>query len=168
MKVLLLNGSPKASGNTARSLEEMVKIFREEGIEAEIVQVGNQAVRGCVACGYCYKEGKCAIDDVVNELAVKLQEADGLVVGSPVYYASSNATVNAFLDRLFYSTHFDKRMKVGASIAVARRSLSLRIVRHAIIPGIAHPVPMIIGITDFPERPTFLNIGSSTTVARAI
>ncbi len=121
MKVLLLNGSPKASGNTARSLEEMAKIFREEGVEAEIVQVGNQAVRGCVACGYCYKEGKCAIDDIVNELALKFEEADGLVVGSPVYYASANATLVAVLDRLFYSTRFSKTMKVGASVAVARR-----------------------------------------------
>ena len=121
MKVLLLNGSPKAEGNTALALQEMEKTFAAQGIEAEIVHVGNQAVRGCVACGYCYREGKCAIDDVVNEIAEKFREADGLVVASPVYYASANATLTAVLDRLFYSSRFDKRMKVGASVAVARR-----------------------------------------------
>lgn len=121
MKVLMLNGSPKAKGNTALALAEMEKIFAQEGIEVETVQVGNMAVRGCVACGGCYKLGKCVFDDVVNELAPKFQEADGMVVASPVYYASPNATLIAVLDRLFYSTHFDKSMKVGASIAVARR-----------------------------------------------
>jgi multimeric flavodoxin WrbA len=121
MKVLLLNGSPKTGGNTAIALEEMVKIFAQEGIEAEIVQVGNQAVRGCAACGYCYQNGKCVFDDVVNTIAPKFEEADGLVVASPVYYASANSTLTAALDRLFYSTRFDKRMKVGASVAVARR-----------------------------------------------
>ena len=121
MKVLLLNGSPKANGNTAIALAEMETVFAQEGIEAEIVQVGNQAVRGCVACGHCYREGKCVFDDVVAELAEKFREADGLVVASPVYYASPNATLIAALDRLFYSTRFDKTMKVGASVAVARR-----------------------------------------------
>ncbi|MBQ7359555.1 MAG: flavodoxin family protein [Lachnospiraceae bacterium] len=121
MKVILLNGSPKANGNTALSLEEMVKIFQEENIETEIVQVGNQAIRGCCACMYCAKEGKCVFDDLVNETATKLKECDGIVVASPVYYASANSTLTAFLDRLFYSTSFDKRMKVGASVAVARR-----------------------------------------------
>lgn len=121
MKVLLLNGSPKANGNTAVALKEMEKVFLAEGIETEIIHVGNKDIRGCVACVSCYQTGKCAIDDIVNEIAPKLEEADGLVVGSPVYYASANATLVALLQRLFYSTHFDKTMKVGASVAIARR-----------------------------------------------
>ncbi len=121
MKVLLVNGSPRANGNTARALEEMVKVFVEEGIETEILLVGNKAIRGCIACGSCGKNGKCVFDDMVNECAPKFAECDGLVVASPVYYASANATLIAFLDRLFYSTRFDKTMKVGASVAVARR-----------------------------------------------
>ena len=121
MKVLLLNGSPRKSGNTSIALEEMRKVFEAEGVEAEIVQVGNQAVRGCVACGGCGKLGKCVFDDVVNELAPKFEAADGLVAASPVYYASANATLIAVLDRLFYSTHFDKTMKIGASVVCARR-----------------------------------------------
>ena len=121
MKVLMINGSPRSNGNTAAALSEMEKVFAQEGIEAEIVQVGHQAVRGCIACGGCYQSGKCVFDDVVNELAAKFQEADALVIASPVYYASANATLIAVLDRLFYSTRFDKRMKVGASVAVARR-----------------------------------------------
>ena len=121
MKVLMLNGSPKANGNTAAALAEMKAIFEQEGIEAEIVQVGHLPVRGCIACGGCGKTGMCVFDDVVNELAGKLEAADGLVAASPVYYASANATLTAVLDRLFYSTRFDKRMKVGAGIAVARR-----------------------------------------------
>jgi len=121
MKVLMLNGSPKANGNTALALTEMEKIFQQEGFEVETVQVGSKAVRGCIACNTCAQTGKCVFDDVVNGLASKLQEADGLVVASPVYYASANATLIAALDRLFYSTGFDKTMKVGASVAVARR-----------------------------------------------
>lgn len=121
MKVLLINGSPKAKGNTAQALEEMAAVFEAQGMEAEILHVGNLPIRGCVACGSCYKTGKCAIDDIVNEMAPKFEEADGIVVGSPVYYASANATLIAFLDRLFYSTRFDKRMKVGASVVIARR-----------------------------------------------
>ena len=121
MKVLMLNGSPKANGNTATALAEMEKVFLQEGIETETVQVGNQAIRGCIACGGCFKTGKCVFDDVVNELADKFARSDALVVASPVYYASANATLIAALDRLFYSTGFDKTMKVGASIAVARR-----------------------------------------------
>lgn len=121
MKVLLINGSPRANGNTAIALDEMVKIFKEEGIESEVVQIGQKDVRGCIACGSCYKTGKCVFDDVVNECAVKFEECDGLVIASPVYYASANGTLISFLDRLFYSTHFDKRMKVGASVTVARR-----------------------------------------------
>lgn len=121
MKVLMLNGSPHKEGNTFLSLREMEKIFREENIESEIVHVGNKAIRGCIACGSCWEKGKCVFDDVVNEIAPKFEACDGLVVASPVYYASANATLIALLDRLFYSTPFDKRMKVGASVVVARR-----------------------------------------------
>ncbi len=121
MKVLLLNGSPRGAGNTAAALAEMKLIFDQEGIGAEIVQVGHLPIRGCIACGGCGKAGQCVFDDGVNEIADKFREADGLVVASPVYYASANATLTALLDRLFYSTRFDKRMKVGASGAVARR-----------------------------------------------
>ena len=121
MKVLILNGSPKENGNTAAALTEMAKIFAAEGIETETVRVGHLEVRGCISCASCYKTGRCVMDDIVNELAEKLQEADGLVVGSPVYYASANGTLVSVLDRLFYSTRFPKTMKVGASVAVARR-----------------------------------------------
>ncbi|MBP3576750.1 MAG: flavodoxin family protein [Lachnospiraceae bacterium] len=121
MKVLLVNGSPRANGNTALALEEMVKVFEAEGIEMEVLHVGNKDIRGCIACGSCGKNGKCVFDDMVNEAAEKFAECDGMVVASPVYYASANATLIAFLDRLFYSTHFDKTMKVGASVTVARR-----------------------------------------------
>ena len=121
MKVLMINGSPRVDGNTSIALKEMEQVFLQEGIEVETVQVGNQAVRGCIACGYCGKNGTCVFDDVVNELAPKFEEADGLVVASPVYYASANATLIAVLDRLFYSTHSDKTMKVGASVVCARR-----------------------------------------------
>lgn len=121
MKVLLVNGSPHANGNTYTALHEMEKTFIQEGIEAEIIHVGNKAVRGCIACRSCAKTGKCCFDDVVNETAQKFAEADGLVIGSPVYYASANATLIAYLDRLFFSTHFDKTMKVGASVVAARR-----------------------------------------------
>ena len=121
MKVLMLNGSPKDHGNTAAALAEMAAIFAQEGIEVELVQVGQLQVRGCIGCGTCYKTKKCVFDDIVNELAGKLEAADGLVLGSPVYYASANSTLTAVLDRLFYSTRFPKTMKVGASVAVARR-----------------------------------------------
>lgn len=121
MKVLMLNGSPKTKGNTALALAEMEKVFVQEGMDVVTVQVGNQAVRGCIACGGCSRTGKCVFNDVVNELAPIFREADALVVGSPVYYASANATLVAVLDRLFYSTDFDKTMKVGAAITVARR-----------------------------------------------
>ena len=121
MKVLILNGSPRMEGNTSIAIREMVQVFEKEGVEAEVVQIGNQSVRGCIACGHCFEAGKCVFDDVVNTLAPKFAEADGLVVASPVYYASANATLIACLDRLFYSTHFDKTMKVGASVVCARR-----------------------------------------------
>ena len=121
MKVLLINGSPKAKGNTALALGEMEKTFAEQGIETETIHIGNKDIRGCVSCGYCFKAGRCAFDDLVNAVAPKLEAADGIVVASPVYYAGPNATVTAFLDRLFYSSHFDKSMKVGAAVAVCRR-----------------------------------------------
>ena len=121
MKVLLINGSPRKNGNTNRALEEMVAVFTAEGVEAEIVQIGTQAIRGCIACGSCKKTGKCCFDDIVNEIAPKFEESDGLVVASPVYYASANATLIAVLDRLFQSTRFSKAMKVGAAVTVARR-----------------------------------------------
>lgn len=121
MKILMLNGSPRINGNTSIALDEMKRVFEAEGAEAEIVQIGNQAVRGCIACGKCKKLGKCVFDDIVNELSPKFEKADGLVIASPVYYASANATLIAVLDRLFYSTPFDKTMKVGASVVSARR-----------------------------------------------
>lgn len=121
MKVLILNGSPRVNGNTTTAIKELEKTFKQEQIEVETVQVGNKDIRGCMACRYCYQHGKCVFDDIVNQLAPKFEEADGLVVASPVYYASANATLIACLDRLFYSTHFDKTMKVGASVVVARR-----------------------------------------------
>ena len=121
MKVLIINGSPRVNGNTSIAVDEVAKTFEAEGIETEIIRIGNKDVRGCIACGSCAESGKCVFDDVVNELASKFEEAEGLIIASPVYYASANATLIACLDRLFYSTHFDKTMKVGASIVVARR-----------------------------------------------
>ena len=121
MKVLIINGSPRVNGNTAIAVNEMAGVFHAEGVETDIVQVGNKDVRGCIACGQCAGMGKCVFDDIENELAPKFEAADGLVVASPVYYASANATLIAVLDRLFYSTHFDKTMKVGASVVCARR-----------------------------------------------
>ena len=121
MKVLMINGSPRPTGNTAVALAEMEAVFAKEGIEVETLQVGNKAVRGCIACGGCGKTGKCVFDDVVNELIPKFEACDGLVVASPVYYASANATLIAVLDRLFHCTRFPKTMKVGASVTIARR-----------------------------------------------
>ncbi len=121
MKVLMVNGSPHPNGNTATALAEMQKVFEAEGVETTLLQVGSKVVRGCVACGSCREKGKCVFDDVVNEAAPLFEAADGLVVGTPVYYASANATLVAFMDRLFFSASFDKSMKVGASVVVARR-----------------------------------------------
>lgn len=121
MKVLAINGSPRVDGNTNLALNEMKRVFDDEGIEFEIVQLGTNAVHGCIACNGCGKIGKCVFDDIVNEIAPRFEAADGLVVASPVYYASANATLIACLDRLFYSTRFDKTMKVGASVVCARR-----------------------------------------------
>jgi len=121
MKVLMINGSPHAHGNTALALAELERVFAQEGVETETLHVGREAIRGCMACGYCYQSDRCVFDDAVNPAASKFEAADALIVASPVYYASANATLVAFLDRLFYSTGFDKTMKVGAAIAVARR-----------------------------------------------
>ena len=121
MKVLILNGSPRIDGNTSTAINEMVKIFDAEGVETENILIGNREVRGCIACGSCGRNGKCVFDDIVNELSPKFEACDGLVVASPVYYASANSTLIACLDRLFFSTSFDKTMKVGASVVVARR-----------------------------------------------
>ncbi len=121
LKVLIINGSPRVGGNTSVALREMADVFAAEGVEAEIVQIGAEPVRGCIACGYCYEHDRCVFDDVVNTIAPKFEAADGLVIASPVYFANANATLVACLDRLFYSTGFDKTMKVGASVVCARR-----------------------------------------------
>ncbi len=121
MKVLVINGSPRRGGNTSIAIAEMQKVFDEAGVETKVVQVGNKDVRGCTSCYFCKKNGRCVFDDVVNEVAPELEGADGLVVAAPVYFGSANGTVSAFMDRLFYSTPFDKTMKVGAAVAVARR-----------------------------------------------
>lgn len=121
MKVLLINASPRPNGNTSIALEEMKKVFEEQGVEAPIIHIGNKDIRGCIACGYCKTHGKCVFNDIVNETAPLFEKADGIVIGSPVYYANANATAHAFMTRLFYSTPFDKSMKVGASVVCARR-----------------------------------------------
>lgn len=121
-KVILLNGSPHVAGCTWAALDEMARTLEGEGIETELVHVGNKSIRGCISCGYCEKNGKCVFhDDLVNEIAPKFETADGLVVGSPVYYGSPNGTILSFMDRLFYSTHFSKHMKVGAAVVSCRR-----------------------------------------------
>ena len=121
MKVILINGSPRKGSNTSLGIKEMQKIFAQENIETEVIDIGTKEVRGCIACGKCGQNGKCVFDDVVNEVASKLEDADGMVVGSPVYYSAPNASVQALMQRLFYSSHFDKTMKVGASFVCARR-----------------------------------------------
>ena len=121
MNVLIINGSPRVGGNTSIALKEMEQVFAQEGIETETIQVGGKDIRGCIACGTCFTRGKCVFDDLVNQTAPKFEACDGLVIASPVYYASANGTLISFLDRLFYSCRFDKSMKVGASVVVARR-----------------------------------------------
>ena len=121
MKVLIINGSPRVNGNTTVALKEMEAVFDAQGVEYETIQVGNMDIRGCIACGSCGATGKCVFDDIANDIAKKLEEADGLVLASPVYYASANATLVALMHRVFYSSHFDKTMKVGASVVCARR-----------------------------------------------
>ena len=121
MKVLMINGSPRKNGNTSIALGEMERIFQEEGIQVETVQLGAQDIRGCIACLSCKKKGRCVFDDLVNQIAPQFEAADGLVIATPVYFASANGSLISFIDRLFYSTLFDKTMKVGAAVAVARR-----------------------------------------------
>ena len=122
MKILLINGSPHANGNTAIALNEMIKVFQAEGVETNLVHVGGKDIRGCTACGNCFNLGKCVFDDAVNETAPLFEQADGFVVGAPVYYSSPNGTILSFLDRLFYSTNkINKTMKVGASVVICRR-----------------------------------------------
>lgn len=121
MKVLIINGSPRIDGNTTTSINELIKVFDKNEIETETIQIGNQNIRGCIACNSCQKNHKCVFNDSVNEVAKKFENADGLIIASPVYFASANGTLISFLDRLFYSSHFDKTMKVGASIAIGRR-----------------------------------------------
>ena len=121
-KVLLLNGSPRANGNIALAFHEMEQVFEENNVEYETILLGRKDIRGCIACESCREKGKCVFDDIVNEIAVKFEEADGLVIGSPVYYGSANGTLMSCLQRLFYSSHFDKSFKVGASVVSCRRS----------------------------------------------
>ena len=122
LKVLMLNGSPRENGNITLAFREMEQVFEENNVEYENIRLGRTDIRGCIACETCRKNGKCVFDDIVNELAVKFEAADGLVIGSPVYYGSANGTLMSALQRLFYSTHFDKSLKVGASVVSARRS----------------------------------------------
>ena len=121
MKVLLINGSPRVGGNSSILLNEMVTVFKENNVETEVIRVGDKDIRGCMGCGYCNQSGECCFKDLVNETSVKFEDADGLVVAAPVYYGSPNGTVISFLDRLFRSSRFPKKMKVGAAFAIARR-----------------------------------------------
>ena len=122
MKVIILNGSPKAEGNTATALHEVEKVLNEQGIETEWIHVGHRQIHGCIACNKCWENNTCAFGDIVNEISEKIDNADGVVIGSPVYFASASGTLLSLLDRLFYSSlHKNWTMKVGASVAVARR-----------------------------------------------
>ena len=122
MKVIIINGSPKANGNTATALHEAEDILQQNGIETEWIHVGHKQIHGCIACNNCWETGICAFNDIVNEISSKMREADGLLIGSPVYFASPNGTLISLLDRLFYSNlHTDWTMKVGASVSIARR-----------------------------------------------
>ena len=122
MKVLIINGSPRLEGNSTRLVKELTSVFDKENVEVDLYQIGNKAIRGCMACGYCYTHGECVFKDDVNDLAKRFEQADGLIVLAPVYYGSANGSVISLLDRLFYSSHFDRRFKVGAAFAVARRA----------------------------------------------
>ncbi len=122
MRVLIINGSPRTKGNSSKLVEEMTKIFEKENVEVDSYQIGSKAIRGCMACGYCYEHNECVFKDDVNDLAKRFEAADGLVILSPVYYGSANGSIISLLDRLFYSSHFEKRFKVGAAFAIARRA----------------------------------------------
>ena len=121
MKVLIINGSPRLKGNSSTLVNEMIGIFNKEGVEVDNYQIGAKAIRGCMACGYCYEHGECVFKDDVNDLAKRFEQADGLVVVSPVYYGSANGSIISLFDRVFYSSHFSKKFKVGAAFAIARR-----------------------------------------------
>lgn len=122
MKVLIINGSPRLEGNSTRLVKELTSVFDKENVEVDLYQIGNKAIRGCMACGYCYTHGECVFKDDVNDLAKRFEQADGLIVLAPVYYGSANGSIISLLDRLFYSSHFDRRFKVGAAFAIARRA----------------------------------------------
>ena len=122
MKVILINGSPNARGCTYTALSEVAQTLEDEGIETEIIHVGHKDIRGCIGCRKCKTLGKCIFNDIVNEVAPKFKECDGIVIGSPVYFASANGTLISFVDRLFYSMTEDKTMKVGAAVVSARRA----------------------------------------------
>ena len=122
MKVLIINGSPRLEGNSSRLVKELTSVFEKENVEVDLYQIGNKAIRGCMACGYCYTHGECVFKDDVNDLAKRFEQADGLIAIAPVYYGSANGSVISLLDRLFYSSHFDRRFKVGAAFAIARRA----------------------------------------------
>ena len=122
MKVLIINGSPRINGNSSRLVKELSDTFLKEGVETDIYQIGNKAIRGCMACGYCYEHGECVFKDDINDLSKRFKDADGLIIVSPVYYGSASGSIISLLDRLFYSSHFEKRFKVGAAFAVARRA----------------------------------------------
>ena len=121
MKVLIINGSPRIDGNSSILVNELISTFKKEEVEVDLYQIGNKAIRGCLACGYCHEHGECVFKDDVNDLAKRFKEADGLIVTSPVYYASANGSIISLLDRLFQSSDFPKRFKVGAAFAIARR-----------------------------------------------
>ena len=121
MKVLIINGSPRLNGNSQVLISNMLKVFNEYNVDVDVVEIGNKDVRGCIACGHCHENNGCVFNDIVNETAPKLKNADGLVLVSPVYFGSPNGNIVSFLDRLFYSRNYDVRMKVGAAFAVARR-----------------------------------------------
>ena len=122
MKVLIINGSPRLNGNSQVLISNMVKVFNEYNVDVDVVEIGNKDVRGCIACGYCHENNGCVFNDIVNETAPKLKNADGLVLVSPVYFGSPNGNIVSFLDRLFYSRNYDLRMKVGAAFVIARRA----------------------------------------------
>ena len=121
MRVILINGGPNAKGCTYTALEEVSKTLKSEGIETEIIHVGHKDIRGCIGCRQCKTKGKCVFNDIVNDIAPKFKECDGIVIGSPVYFASANGTLVSFIDRLFYSMTADKTMKVGAAVVSCRR-----------------------------------------------
>ena len=122
MKVLLINGSPHKSGCTSRALKEVSNVLNKEGIDTETIFIGSNDIRGCISCGNCRKNGKCVFNDIVNEVSIKFKDSDGIVIGTPVYYAGMNGTLKSFLDRLFFSANYDKSFKVGCAIISSRRA----------------------------------------------